>query len=285
MLIRVNQASGLFDMHMKLIVLLGVLTFSSACQKKAEGQTVALVNDEEITTSELNAELTAATAGNNANKKEVTNRVLQGLVDRRLLAEQARKEGLDRSPEFIARLRRANEELLIGMMANRQLDTSKVPTEAEIATYQARQPQMFNRREVWRLQQLQYDTPRNPAVEQQILNTKSLEDVAAVLTQARVPFRRTNNQLVTSQVPPQMYSQLAALAPGEPFIVPAGDRSVASVIVERQPAPLTGPAARTEAANLIRRENSTRLLEQRLKELRSAAKIEYKEGFGPAAAK
>lgn len=272
-------------MRKKMILALGVLTICSACQKKAEGQTVALVNEEEITASELNAELTASNAPAEADKKEVTNRTLQGLIDRRLLADQARKEGIDRSPEFIARQRRMSDELLIGMLASRQLDTSKVPTEAEIAAMQAKQPQFFAQREVWRLQQLQYDTPRDPAVQKRILDTNSLDELAAVLTAARVPFRRTNNQLVTSQIPTEMYPQLAALRPGEPFIVPAGNRSVASVIASRQPVPLTGPGARTEAANMIRRENSTRMLEQRLKDLRAAATIEYKEGFGPAATK
>jgi EpsD family peptidyl-prolyl cis-trans isomerase len=268
-------------MHKRTLVALGLLAICSACQKKAEGQTVALVNDEEITASELNAELANANVGNNVDKKLVTSRVLQGLIDRRLLAEQARKDGIDRSPEFIARQRRMNEELLIGMLASRSLDTSKLPTDAEIAAFQAKQPQAFANREIWKLEQLQYDTPNNPAVSNKILQTRSLDQLVAVLTEARIPFQRASNQLITSAIPSELYPQLAKLAPGEPFIVPAGNKSVASVIASREPAPLAAPAARTEAVNAMRRLNSTTLLQQRLKDLRSSAKIEYKEGFTP----
>lgn len=266
-------------MNKRTLAALLLLATCSACQKKAEGQTVALVNDEEITASELNAELANANVPDSADKKAITNRILQGLIDRRLLAEQARKDGIDRSPDFIARQRRMNEELLIGMLANRSADTSKLPTEAEIAAFQAKQPQAFANREIWRLEQVQYDTPRDKAVMDRIATTKTLGELTAVLTAARIPFQRANNQLITSSIPTELYPQLARLGPGEPFIVPAGAKSVASAIVARQPAALEGQLARTEAVNAMRRQNSTTVLQQRLKDLRSSAKIEYKEGF------
>lgn len=269
-------------MYKRTLVALSVLALCSACQKKAEGQTVAVVNDEEITASELNAELATANVGENADKKAITNRILQGLIDRRLLAEQARSDGVDRSAEYISRQRKLEEELLIGMMANRALETSKLPTDSEITAFQAKNPQAFANREVWRLDQLQYDTPTDRAVQSRIIATKSLEELAGVLTAARIPFQRASNQLVTAAIPAELYPQLTRLAPGEPFIVPAGAKSVASAIVSRTPAPLEGPAARTEAVNAMRRQNSTTLLQQRLKDLRSSAKIEYKEGFAPA---
>lgn len=270
-------------MQKRTLVALILLASCTACQKKAEGQTVAVVNDEEITASELNAELANANIPEGADKKAVTNRILQGLIDRRLLAEQARKDGIDRSPDFIARERRMREELLIGMMANRTLDTSKLPTDAEISAFQAKQPQAFANREVWKLEQLQYDTPQDKGVQDRIIATKTLEQLAAVLSAAGIPFQRASNQLVTSAIPSELYPQLTRLQPGEPFIVPAGAKSVASSIVSREPAPLVGPNARTEAVNAIRRQNSTTALQQRLKDLKASAKIEYKEGFGPPA--
>ena len=268
-------------MQKRSLVALALLATLTACQKKAEGQTVAVVNNEEITASELNAELANANIPDSADKKAITNRVLQGLVERRLLAEQARKDGIDKSPDFIARQRRMNEELLIGMLASRSMDTSKLPTDAEIAAFQAKQPQAFANREVWKLEQLQYDTPQDKAISDRIVATKTLTELAGVLSAARIPFQRASNQLVTSAIPAELYPQLARLQGGEPFIVPAGGKSVASSIISREPAPLSGPQARTEAVNAMRRLNSTTALQQRLKDLKSSAKIEYKEGFAP----
>lgn len=268
-------------MQKRALVALALLASLTACQKKAEGQTVAVVNDEEITASELNAELANANIPEGADKKVVTNRVLQGLIERRLLAEQAKQDGIDKSPEFLARQRRMNEELLIGMLASRSMDTSKLPTDAEIAAFQAKQPQAFAQREVWKLDQLQYDTPKDKAITDRIVATKTLAELAAVLSEARIPFQRASNQLVTSAIPAELFPQLSRLQAGEPFIVPAGGKSVASSIASREPQPLTGPQARTEAVNAIRRQSSTGALQQRLKDLKASAKIEYKEGFGP----
>ena len=100
---------------------------ASACAKKAEGQTVAIVNGEEITAAELNAELANAKIGEGADKAEARSRVLQAMIDRRLLAQQAKADGIDKTPEFLNRQRRATEDLLISMLASRQIDTAKLP--------------------------------------------------------------------------------------------------------------------------------------------------------------
>lgn len=254
----------------------------SGCHKKAEGQTVAIVNGDEITSSELNAELAHLKLPNNADRNQVIARVLQGLVDRRLLAGKARKDGIDRSPEFISRKRQMEENLLIGMLASRQLDTRKLPTDAEISDFQAKQLQAFDQREVWKLSQVQYATPKDPALSKAIAASATMDQLAGTLTQNHIPFQRGENQLVTSVIPTNIYAQLVSLKPGEPFIVPNGDRTLASVVAARQASPLSGTAAKTEALNLIRRQAGSQVLADRLKELRASSNITYKPGFAPA---
>ena len=268
-------------MHKQLIFGLAMIVASSGCEKKAEGQSVAIVNNEEITASELNAELANAKIPAGMDQKAARGRVLQTLIDRRLITQEARKDKIDQSPEFINRQRRLNDDLLIGIFANRQLDTVKLPAEAEIAAFEAKQPQVFAKREVWKLGQLQYETPKDEAIINKIRQTKSLDQLAGLLTANGIPFQRGNNQLITSAVPVEMYPRLAALAPGEPFIVPNGGRSVASSITSREPAPLIDAPARTEAVNIIRRQIATQTLQQHLKDLKKTAKIEYKDGFAP----
>ena len=261
---------------------LSLALIASGCDRKAEGQTVAVVNGEEITASELNAELANANLPSDADKKVVTARVLQTMIDRRLLAQQAREENLDKSPEFLARQRRLNEDLLIGMLAQRQMNTAQLPSAAEISQFQSSRPQMFAQREQWNLEQLLYPTPADPGVQQRIAATRSLEELAAVLTRAGVNFQRMRNRIDTAVVPTDMYRRIAALPAGEPFIVPAGGRSVASVIVSKEPAPLAGAEARPIAVAAMRRESGAKFMEDRVKALRQAAKIDYKEGYGPA---
>ena len=267
-------------MRYRIFVLAAALIVSG-CDRKAEGQSVAVVNGEEITASELNSELGMARLPPGLDKPTATTQMLQAMIDRRLLAQQARADGLDRSPEFVTRQRRATEDLLIGMLAQRKLNTAKLPSPNEVASFEASRPEQFAQREFWNIEQLQYATPTNPGVIKQIAEAHSLEAIAEVLTASGTEFRRTKVRLNSATVPHAVYEKILALPATEPFIIPAGSRSVANVIVSKEPAPLTGEASRPVAVAAMRREQGTKLMEGQVKELRAKAKIEYKEGFAP----
>jgi len=256
---------------------------ASACNKKAEGQTVAVVNGEEITAAELNAELASAKLPPGVDKTQARSRILQSMIDRRLLAQQAKSDGIDKSPEFLNRERRMEEELLIKMFATRQIDTAQLPSNSEIEKFEASHPWIFAKREQWNLDQIRFTMPADTATRQKLNDAKTLEELSGMLSQAGVAFTRQKNRLDTAVVPQNIYGQLATLSPGEPFIIPVGDQAVASVITSREPAALTGEKAKTIAVAAMRREQTGTLVQNRLKTARSAAKIEYKEGFAPPA--
>lgn len=259
------------------------MLLASACDKKAEGQTVAVVNDEEITAAELNAELSNAKLPEGADKDQARSRVLQAMIDRRLLSQQAKTDGLDKSPEFLNRQRRMTEDLLINMYASRQIDTAQLPANAEIEKFQASRPWVFAKRERWNLDQLRFAMPTDAATKSRIAAAKSLDEVANALTAGGIAFTPQKNRLDTAVIPANIYGQLATADPGEPFIIPVGNQAVASVIVSREPAPVTGEQAKSIAVSAMRKEQASKLMQNRLKSARQTAKIEYKEGFAPPA--
>ena len=269
-------------MRTKIILALGLAVLSSACDKKAEGQTVAVVNGEEITAAELNAELASARLPEGMSQKDARARVLQAIVDRRLVAQQAKKDGIDKSPDFLNRQRRMNEDLLINMYASRQIDTAQLPSPQQVQNFEASRPEMFANREQWNLDQVRFKAPTDAAVKAKLDQAKSIDEVVQVLTAAGVQFQRQKNRLDTAVIPHNMYGQIKTSTPGEPFVVPVGDQMIASVITSREPAPLLGEKARPIAVAAIRREQAAKLMQDRLKSLQQAAKIEYKEGYAPA---
>jgi peptidyl-prolyl cis-trans isomerase C len=254
---------------------------TTACQRKAEGQTVAVVNGEEITSAELNAELAMANLPPDLDKHEATSRVLQALIDRHLIAQQARNDGLDKSPEYLNRQRRQSDDLLITMLTARQLNTAKLPSPEEVARFQASRPEMFANREIWYLDQLQYVTPSAGPIRARLDSSKTLEQLSKSLSEAGFSFTATKNRIDTSVVPHELYGRIASLPAGEPFIIPTGRRTIASVITSREPAPLVGDTARPIAVAAIRREQGAKFMQDRLGSVRKAAKIEYKTGFAP----
>ena len=125
------------------IGLVAALLATTGCGKKATGQVVAVVNGEEITLDELNSELNGVNLPPNADKKLAMRQLLQQVIDRRLLAQSAKEQGLDKDPTFITQQRRMTEDLLVSMYAKKSADTIPVPTASEIDKYIASHPMAF----------------------------------------------------------------------------------------------------------------------------------------------
>ena len=266
-------------MRQRIILTLVFALMSASCQKKPGGQTVAVVNNEEITASDLNAALTGA--GSATNSADLRSTTLQKLIDRKLLVQQARSDGLDKSPDYLNQLRRVTDDLLINMLISRRLNTSQVPTANEINQFEASHPGMFANRENWTLQQIIFPIPKDKSVQAKLSSAKTLDEVAQTLTSSGIQFTRATRKLDSALFPQLAYAQIAKAAPGEPFIAPGPDKAVANVIAAREPNPLTGDQARSAALEMIRREQADKVAQDRVNELRGKAKIEYQQGFAP----
>jgi peptidyl-prolyl cis-trans isomerase C len=265
------------------IIALGVLT--TGCNRKPEGQTVAVVNGEEITLPDLNFALNSTNVPEGADKTVVRSQILQQLVDRRLLAEQARKEGIDKSPDYLNRVRRADEDMLISMLAAKRLKTAQLPSDREVEGYISGHPNMFDKREVWELQQISYPTPTDPGILSEIVKASTMPALIAVLQAHNIAFQEQKNRVDTAVIPSEMYGKINAVPSGEPFVVRAGKNSVANVITSKQPQPISGPKAKPLAVETIRKTQTAKALEGLVNSLRGSAKLEYQPGYAPAAKK
>jgi peptidyl-prolyl cis-trans isomerase C len=265
----------------QIIAAVAVCILASGCQRKAEGQTVAVVNGKEITIPDLNFALQQMQVPETADKSVVRSQALDKLVDRQLLADQARKEGIDKTPEFLNRERQGDEDLLISMLAARRMNTSQLPSDREVQAYISANPQMFANRQVWDLDQIGYATPKDPAILKGIQDAHSMDALIAVLQAHKVPFARQKNRLDTGVMPAEVYAKITAVPAGDPFVVPVGDKSIASVILNKEDHPLIGDQAKPAAVATMRKTQTAKSLQDLLKSLKSSAKIEYQPGYQP----
>lgn len=253
----------------------------SACDKKTGGQVVAIVNGEEISISELNQELQGANVPEGAQKQDLQRAVLQRIVDRRLLAQEAKEQGIDRDPAYLARQRRMNEELLVNMYARRAASSVKLPESAAIEKFIRENPGAFSQRSRLTLNQVSFPMPAKPEMLKQFEPDKTLEAVAATATRLGLQVNRGKDTVDTGALPPAMLKQLEALPPGEPFLVPVNGRIVVSVIAGREPIALTAEQSRQVAVEALRNQSLSKIGEARLKDARAKAEIVYEPGFAP----
>ncbi|WP_443971901.1 EpsD family peptidyl-prolyl cis-trans isomerase [Sphingobium sp. CR28] len=259
--------------------LLAVLLTASACQKKAEGQVVAVVNGEEITLNELNAEIAEMNLPANADKQAARAQILQKMIDRRLLAQAAKEAGIDRDPTYISQERRMDEQLLVSMYGKKAMDTVPVPGNAEVDKFIAEHPAMFADRTRYALNQLQFDMPADANRLKELESANSIEDVATRLTAMGIKFEQGKGALDSAVVPEQIISRINSLPAGEPFIVPQGNKVVVSVVTGTEKVALPPERARPIAAQALRAQSLNKIGEDRLKEAKAKAKIEYQAGY------
>ncbi len=255
----------------------------AGCSKKPTDQVVAIVNGEEISLPELNAELAQAQVPAGVDKKVAQQQLLQRLVDRRLLAQAAKESGLDRDPAFIVEQRRVNESLLVEKLAKRTNDSIPVPTAAEVDKFMTGNPSLFAGRQIYAVDQIAFATPPNPGRLAALEPAKTQEEVIAVLQKLNIPFQRANRAVDSASVPPEQMQKILSLPKGEPFVVPSNGQVTVNVITGSKAEPLPAADARAAAVRVLRAQSLSKLGEARLKEARGKAKIEYQTGFSPPA--
>lgn len=257
----------------------------SGCGKEATGQVAAVVNGEEITLQEINAELGSKPIPEGIDKKVIQQAALQRIVERRLLAQAARDDELDKTPDYLLRERQLRDALLVQLMGQRAERALKVPGQQEIDKFIADNPLMFANRTILTIDRIQFALPSSPDQIKALENDHSMDAVAARLRQMGIEFRRDTPQIDAAVLGPQRMQQIRALPEGEPFVIPENGVVTVGVITGERAEPVSPANARPLAVEALRNKQLTATLQERLKQSRAAAEIEYQPGFAPPADK
>ncbi len=255
----------------------------AGCKREATGQVAAVVNGEEITLQEINLEIGENELPKNVDRKAIQQAALQRIIDRRLVAQAARNDGIDKDPEYLIRQRQVDDLLLIRLFGQKAGRSVRMPDAAAIDKYMADHPASFADRTIYLVDRVQFQMPSNPEQLRQLQNDHTMAAAITKLNTLGISFKRGQSQMDSAVVPPQVMARIKALPPGEPFLIPENGAVTMGSITASKPAPLTGADARPVVVQLLRNEELGKILEQRLKTGRAAAKIDYQSGFAPPA--
>jgi EpsD family peptidyl-prolyl cis-trans isomerase len=256
----------------------------SGCQKEATGQVAAVVNDDEVTLQEINTEMGDIQIPEGVDKARVQQGALQRVIERRLLAQAAREDGLDKTPEFLARSRQLEENLLVQLLGERLGRTTAVPDANAVATYMRENPAVFSARSILVVDQIRFAMPADARKLQRLQDDHTLDAVAATLREMGMQFERGVAQIDSAELGQERLNRIRALPEGEPFVIPQGGIVTVSVITREEPRPVTDAQARPVAAQMVRNAALSEAMRKRLEAEKAKAKIEYQRGFAPPAA-
>ncbi|MES2901050.1 MAG: EpsD family peptidyl-prolyl cis-trans isomerase [Pseudomonadota bacterium] len=260
-------------------LVIGACTALAACGDKdappRSGQALASVNGKEITAMQLNDELQRANV-QQSQADAATRPLLEALIDRQLLQNEAAKNNTDRDPKVVQAIERAKALIIAQTYMQNKIGGIPKPTQAEVTDYYHKHPDFFVNRKQFDMKQLVIDTRHlTDDVKRRLDASKSLDDVAAYFDERKVKYLRTQASRTTSDLSPEMSARLKTMAKGQLFVVKEGERSmfVSITDVKDNPASLELAAPQIEKFLLAKRGKDA--ADAELARLRASAKIEY----------
>lgn len=117
---------------------------------------VATVNGKSVTMDDVNAFLRTIPEANvdyNSLTKDVKEKVLNQIIEKQLLLEEATKEGIQNTEEYKKELERASKEIAFEVWMKKQFDKISITDEEAKKFYEAngdkfKQPELFNARHI-----------------------------------------------------------------------------------------------------------------------------------------
>lgn len=282
------------NMHRgSLLMMAAAAALLVGCSKEAEtpdGQVVAKLNGKDVTIHEVNQEI--ATLGaqvQGAPRKLVEAVGLARVIERKMLAEEARTRKLDQSPQFVLAKTRNDENLLVqALQAEVAGKVPQTPRE-QAQKYVESNPVIFGDRRILTLDQIQFLQQPNFAA-LPLKDAKTMQDVERILLDANIEYRRAPQQLDSLILDPRLSSEVIRMAKGpngEPFMFtdqPAGAPApivYVNVVSNMKVEPFTGERAIAYAQQLMQRQEIARRLQAELTRLRESVKgkITYAKGL------
>lgn len=251
-------------------------------EKLAKGQVVASVNGEDITVHELNAELAFAKVPRDGDRKQFEAAALQRIIDRKIVADIAREQGLDKTQNYVLQKLRAEDMLLVSMLQRQIAGKVGTPSRVDAEQYVEAHPGMFADRMIYSVDQILF-RPNDTQMLKDISDLKSIDDLQNYLNAKQVRFRRAPGTLDAARMDPAILTQIRKLPDGEVFVVPLRGELVASTITGSRAEPLVGEPAVRLAMNLLQSERVQKIAKQQLDPKIEAARktVRYQSGYGP----
>jgi EpsD family peptidyl-prolyl cis-trans isomerase len=260
----------------------------TACGKTKEpsGQVVATVGKHEITQRELKAELGNFSSPDAKTMRAAEQQALQTIVRRKLIVEAAEDQKLDKSADFALQKQRAVETALAQTWQKGLVKDMPPSSREEAEHYIASHPDSFAQRKIFTIDQLQTPLPISNELSARLQPLNSLEEVAALLTAAKVPFQRVATKLDAATSDPVAIENVMKLPPNSLFAVPQGNVLMINKVTSVQIEPFVGEPAMKAAMQRLQMQHTIEAVNRATSSVftQGAAKVKYAKGYEPPAA-
>lgn len=274
----IQQVQKLLTMGLMLSLL---VSCSNADKTKSDSQIAARVNDDEISVHQLNYALSRVGLTGEKQAEQITTQLLQRLVDRSALVQQAKADKLDRDPAVLLALEDAKNQVLSQAWLERHIQNIEKPTALEVAEFNTAHPELFEKRKIYQLKELLIES--KPEYQQQIdklLQTSgNVNALAENLTAQKIPYKVNHARLAAEQLPMEHLPALYALSNGQYIKVQNEKGLLVMGVLSSEESTIDKAKAYLFIETFLGNEKRSKRAEAELKRIRDAASIEYMGKF------
>ena len=219
--------------HSLASLVIGCLALGLAnCSKKEDqatkGQVIAHLGKDDVSIHELDHEFRSDNIPVDKRSDEVVGRVLNDIIQRKLLVQQAVAAKLDREPTVLLDISRSRERILAAAYLQREVANKAAAIgKSDIDNYIASHPGKFAKRMALIGEQITFQLNASAqSVVTAAKDAKTLEDIDKILSELGVLHSRSMATMNSADVPDEVMKVMEAKKSDDIFFFRAGSNGV-----------------------------------------------------------
>ena len=259
----------------------GALVLVAGCgEKKADRlatQAAARVNKEELTVHQINLVLQHQRNLRPEQADAASRQILEKLIDQELAVQKAVDLKLDRDPRVVQIIDAARREVIARAYVEKVGEAAGKPTPDEIKAYFESKPALFSQRRIYSIQELAIEAKPEqvPVLRDRLAAAKSITEFVDFLKANDYRFAANQAVRAAEQLPLAALDALSRMKDGQATVTQGANGAQVVVLAGSRSQPVTEEQARPAIEQYLLNERKRKLVEDDIKAMRTAAKIEY----------
>jgi EpsD family peptidyl-prolyl cis-trans isomerase len=267
-----------------LLVTLLAVSLLAACTRERglqDSQVAARVNGGEVSVHQVQVVLQRQPRLVGAAGEAAAGRVLDVLIEQELAAQAAKEQGLEGDPGIIQTLQVVRREALSRAFQERVAAKVASPTSDEVDRYYDSRPALFAQRRLYLLQETAVE-----ASEAQIgplgavvAASRGADDIARSLREAGLRYSTRALAQAAEDLPQLVLDALSKVNAGQSVLLPHAGGARIYTVIHAHSAPVDRRTAATPITGHLLAERKRQAVNDAVRALRQAAKVEYVGAF------
>ena len=279
---------GRLTARIGLVALAASMVLLAACGDKKEkvaSQTAVKVNKSEVTVHQINFVLQQQRGLKPEQTDAASKQILERLIDQELALQKADDLKIDRDPRVVQQLEAAKREIIARAYLEKVGEAAAKPSPEEIKAYYDAKPALFSERRIYSLQEISIEARPDQLglLRDKLSAAKNIAEFTEFLKTS--DFKFSGNQAVRAaeQLPLQGLDTFSKMKDGQAMINQGPNGVQVVVLASSRSQPVTEEQAKPAIEQFLLNERKRKLVEEDVKAMRAAAKIEYVGKFAEGA--